>query len=143
MNNMPTSQAVRDTDIEKQIDTVLEREQTARDEEARAAVRVRVVEEQRLALEEEVRRRAAAARAAFLARAQALHGPACTRYKTALAEFRAARLDLQALDIILDRQGFGHSLGIELRHSCAAAIETDLNNDLPAAVDAMRRSLGG
>jgi hypothetical protein len=131
------------TTIESRIDAVLAQEQSAREEEARATVRARVLEEDRLAQEEEVRRRAAAARAAFLERAAAAHGPACLEYKKSVDAFRAARTKLQALDTILSRQGFGiFQLGVELRHSCAAPDEDDLNNGLKAAADSLRKSLG-
>jgi hypothetical protein len=129
---------------EQAIDVELAKKQNARDEEARAVVRARLIKEEELARLEEQRRAEAAARAAFTGRAAAAHPQACTRYKAAVDEFRAARAQLQALDIILDRQGFGNiPLGVELRHTCAAPLEGDVNNDLGAALDSMRRTLGG
>ncbi len=131
-------------DIESKIDAVLEQEHAARTEEARAVVRARVIEEERLARAAEEDLKIRLARAAFLERAQAAHGPACVQYKTALDAFREARIRLQALDTILGRGGFGiFQLGVELRHSCAAPDEDDLNNHMRAAVDSMRRTLGG
>src|SRR3982074_1021623 len=105
LKEVVTSQAARDADIETKIDALLDQEQSARTEEARAAVRARFIEQERIAQEAEERRKAAAARAAYLGRAAAAHGPACARYKAAVDEFRAARVHLQALDIIMDRQG--------------------------------------
>ena len=129
-------------DVETRIDAVLEQERTAQNEQARAVVRARVIEQDRLAREAKEQAAVAAARAAYLARAEAAHPQACADHKAALNVFRATRLRLQALDTILGRQGFGgFSLGVELRHSCAAPDETDLNNDLGAAVAAMRKAL--
>ena len=130
-------------DIEKQIDSVLEQEQTARDEEARAAVRVRVVEQERIRLEEQKQAEIRRARAAYLERAEAAHQQACAEYKVAVDAFCETRIKLQALDIILGRSGFGHSLGIELRHSTAAPDVADVNDGLRAAVDSLRKNLGG
>jgi hypothetical protein len=141
---MPTiTLAARDADIEKRIDAALEQERTARTDEARAAHRTRIIEEQRLVQLAEEDAKIRAARAAYLQRVAAAHGPACTRYKAALTEFRAARVHLQALDTILDRSGFGHNLCVELRHAIAAPDEIDINDGLPAAVDSIRRALGG
>ena len=48
---MPTTLAAPAADIEEQIDAVLEQEQSARTEKARAAVRARFIEEERIAIE--------------------------------------------------------------------------------------------
>ena len=84
-----------------------------------------------------------AARSAYLAKAEAARDKACARYNAAVDEFRAARAQLHALEIVMERQGFGHSLGIELRHATAAPDEGDLSHDIRAALDSMRRTLGG
>src|SRR6266851_8403657 len=98
---MPTAQTAPDADIEK-IDAILEQEQSVRTDKARAAVRARLVEEERLAGLASEEAAARSARAAYLKRVAALHGPACARYKVAVDEFRAARIQLYALDTILD-----------------------------------------
>jgi hypothetical protein len=137
-----TSQAA--ADIEARIDTHLQQEQAAATEKVRTAVRARLVEEDRLAEIERQRAEAAAARAAFLGRAQAMYGDTCAQYKSALDAFRATRVKLHGLDIILDRPGFGTAeLGVLLRHAVAAPNECDLNDGLPAAVSALRKELGG
>jgi hypothetical protein len=129
---------------EKQIDTVLEQERAARDEEARGVVRERLVEQERLARVAEEQAKVAAARAAFLERARLAHKRACAEYKDAVDAFRAARIQLHALDSILGRGGFGaHQLGVELRHSIAAPNEGDLHHGYRAAEDSIRKTLGG
>jgi hypothetical protein len=129
---------------EKQIDTVLERERAARDEEARGVVRERLVEQERLARLAEEQAKVAAARAAFLERARVAHKQACTEYKDAVDAFRAARIRLHALDSILGRGGFGaHQLGVELRHTIAAPDEGDLHDGYRAVEDSIRKTLGG
>ena len=45
--------------------------------------------------------------------------------------------------MILGRSGFGHSLGVELRHAFAAPDEGDIHHNLQATVDLLRRTLGG
>jgi hypothetical protein len=132
-------------DIETKIDAVLEQEQTSRTEAARAAVRARFVEQERIAREAKEQSRIAAARAAFLDRAKAAHRQACVEYKTAVDAFRAARVRLAALDTILNRSGgfSTHHLGTELRHDCAAPDEADIYLAYAAAVDSMRKTLGG
>jgi hypothetical protein len=132
-------------DIEKQVDAELERKRLAQDEEARAVLRAQLVEKERIAWEVKEQSRIAAARAAYLARAEAAHGQACAAYKSATDVFREARIRLQALDTVLSRSGFsGHQLGIDLRHSIAAPDEADITgDDLRAAVDAARKTLGG
>jgi hypothetical protein len=132
-------------DIEKQIDAVLEKQRSEQDEQARAALRAKFVEQDRLARETELQVAQAAARTAYLKRAEAAYGPACVEYKKATDAFRDARIQLQVLDTILNRSG-GFStqhLGVELRHATAAPDELDLYLGLPAAVDSMRRTLGG
>jgi hypothetical protein len=130
--------------IEQQIDVVLAQQQAAQDGEARTQLRYQLIEQQRLQRLGEENARQAAARAAYLERVRATYEPACTRYKRAVDEFRAARVQLQALDLILDRSGFGlHSIGIELRHAGAAPDEGDIHAGLPAAVDSIRKDLGG
>jgi hypothetical protein len=119
------------------------REKADRDEETRAAKRAEHLERERVAKEAAEQAVLAAKQAAFLAKAEAAREKACVRYKTAVDEFRAARAQLHALDIMLERQGFGHSLGIELRHATAAPDEGDVNHDIRAALDSMRRTLGG
>ena len=132
------------TDLEKQVDVILQQEQAAQAEVARAAVRVRVIEEQRLARLAEEQAKAAAARAAFLERARVAHKQACTEYKDEVDAFRAARVRLHALDSILGRGGFGaHQLGVELRHTIAAPDEGDLHDGYRAAEDSIRKTLGG
>jgi chromosome condensin MukBEF ATPase and DNA-binding subunit MukB len=132
------------TDLEKQVDAILQQERAARDEEARGVVRARLAEQERLAREAEERAKAAAARAAFLERARVAHKQACTEYKDAVDAFRAARIRLHALDSILGRGGFGaHQLGVELRHSSAAPSEGDLHDGYRAAEDSIRKTLGG
>jgi hypothetical protein len=139
-----TSQAARDADIETKVDAALEQERTARTEEARAVVRARVIEQERIARAAEEQRKIAAARAALIGRAQAVHGPACARYKAAVDEFRAARVQLQALDTIVGAQGFGDiPFGFELCHAAAAPNECDVNDGLQSAVNSIRKTLGG
>jgi hypothetical protein len=131
-------------DIEKQIDAALAQQQADQDALARAALRDQFIEQARLASLAEVQAAQAAARAAYLERARAAHGPACTRYKAALREFVDARLQLQALDTILDRQGFGgFSLGVELQHRTAVPDQRDILEGLGPAVEAARKTLGG
>jgi hypothetical protein len=131
------------TDIEQQIDAVLAQEQTARTEQARAAVRARCLEEERRAREAKEQVEAAARRAAYFKRAQSAHAQACAEYKTALAVFRKARIRLAALDTILDHSGFStHHLGIELRHAIAAPDEADIHHGYSAEVDSLRKTLG-
>src|SRR3981189_1794070 len=103
------------TAIESRIDAVLAREQSTRDEQARATVRARVLEEDRLAqlAKEDFERRMA--HAAYLERAAAMHPQAGAAYKAATDTWRDARIKLQALDTILGRTGFSaHNLGVEL-----------------------------
>jgi hypothetical protein len=104
-------------DIEKQIDVVLEQERTARTEEARAALRARFVEKERLARLAEEQAVQSAARARYLERAAAAHGQACDEYKKALGAFRQARIRLQALDTIL---GPFRLLGASVGHRAAS-----------------------
>jgi multidrug efflux pump subunit AcrA (membrane-fusion protein) len=131
-------------DIEQRIDSALQQEASARTEGARAALRARFVEEERLAQEAQAQAETNAARAAYLKRAEAAYPQACAEYKKAVDAFRAARCRLQALDTILNRVCFStHSLGIELRHQFAAPDETDVHPGYAAAVASIRKSLGG
>jgi hypothetical protein len=130
--------------VERQIDVVLEQQRAAQAEEYRAELRDQLTEQARLNSLAQEQARQNAARAAYLERVRATYKPACAQYKIALDAFRDARIRLWALDAILDRPGFGgHSLGVELRHACAAPDEGDLDAGLPAAVESIRRSLGG
>jgi hypothetical protein len=137
---MPTMTA--DEARERAITAELAAEQAARDAETRAAKRAEHIERERVAKEAADQAARAAKHAAYLAKAEAAYEQACSRYKTAVDEFRAARATLHALDILLERQGFGHSLGVELRHATAAPDEGDVNHDIRAALDSMRRTLG-
>lgn len=130
---------------EKQIDAVLKTEKAARDAEARAALRVQLIEKERIAREAQEQAVQSAARAAYLERAEAAYLQACAEYKTAVDAFREKQLRLWALDEILGRSGgfSDHHLGVALRHARAADDETDLHHGFRAAVDSMRRTLGG
>jgi hypothetical protein len=131
-------------DIESKIDAVLEQEQAVQAEKVRAAVRERVIEEERLAREAKEQAAANMARTAYLARVAAGYERACVEYKSALAAFREARCRLAALDMILDRGSFSRiQLGVALRHAIAAPDEGDIEAGYPAAMDAIRKSLGG
>jgi hypothetical protein len=140
MPTMTTEQA-----REKKIDEILASERAERDEQARAAVRARCVEEERLSREAEEYAAQHAKQTAYLARAEAAYPQACKQYKVAVDAFREARLRLWALDTILNHSG-GFSdanMGLSLRHARAADAEGDLHLDLGAAVAAMRRTLEG
>jgi hypothetical protein len=130
--------------IEKQIDAVLEKQRAAQDEEYRAQLRDELTEQARLNSIAQEQARQNTARATYLARAEAAYDQACAQYKTAVDVFRAARIRLRALDMILDRSGFGgHHLGIELRHARAAPDEGDVDAGLGAAVDSIRKTTLG
>jgi len=131
--------------IEKQIDEVIEQQRAAQTEQARAAVRARFIEQERIAQEAKEQAKIAAARAAYLERAEAAHKLACGEYKKSLDAFREARVRLAALDTILGRSGgfSNHHLGIELRHATAAPSEIDLHHGLRAATDSIRKALEG
>jgi hypothetical protein len=130
--------------IESKIDAFLAQAQATQTEATRAGLRVRFSEEDRLAQLAATEAAANMARAAFLGRAQAVYPQACTRYKAAVDELRAARVNLQALDTILNRNCFStHNLGIELRHQFAAPDEGDIHPAYGAAVDSVRKTLGG
>jgi sRNA-binding protein len=131
-------------DVESKIDAVLEQEQAAHTEKARAAIRARVIEDERLAQLAKEQAAANAARAAYLERVAARYEQACAEYKIAVDAFRAARCRLQALDTILNRSGFSNlQLGVALRHAIAAPDEGDLDSGYRAAEDSIRKSLGG
>ena len=132
-------------DIETQIDAVLEKQRAEQDEKARAALRAKFVEQERLARDAEEKAVQSAARARYLERAAAAHKQACAEYKIAVDAFREARVRLAALDTILGRSGgFSvHQLGIELRHATAAPDEGDIHYGYQPAVDSLRKTLGG
>jgi hypothetical protein len=138
-----TTMTLKESHIEKQIDAVIEQEQTARTEEARAVVRARFVEEQRIAQLAKQQAEEAAAHAAYRERAQAAHAQACVQYKISVDAFREARTRLHVLDTILGRGGFSaHHLGVELRHQFAAPDEGDIHDGYRAAEDSISKTLG-
>jgi len=71
---------VANTAIESKVDAVLAQEQAAQTEAARAAIRSRVIEEDRLAQEAKAQHEMRMARAAYLERAAATYPQACVEY---------------------------------------------------------------